>query len=212
MYSVEVQNLKIICCRLLYPVYRLYSLHPSKSNNDENNLHNAYFPQCSRHKLSSTTTKFKPKIAQILVSIIYTFAQLSPSVTDASKLTPKSVTYYYYFHFYLNFLGKHFSGDTNWVVNENDAESVGHVEAGEEESFNCVVLGTLCNISFAFPSLVEQTKSDWVEACDTQGKRKIYISFVFYSFWKFYSLFWILEFYLIWFLRNRLYWDLFSLI
>ena len=43
---------------------------------------------------------------------------------------------------------------------ENDAESVGHVEAGEEESFNCVVLGTLCNISFAFPSLVEQRKSD----------------------------------------------------
>jgi len=43
--------------------------------------------------------------------------------------------------------------------------------------------------------------------------KKFFISFVFYSFWKFYSLFWILEFYyLIWFLRKRLYWELFSLI
>ena len=43
-------------------------------------------------------------------------------------------------------------------------------------------------------------------------KQKFFISFVFFSFWKFYSLFWILEFYLIWFLRKRFYWELFSLI
>jgi hypothetical protein len=52
------------------------------------------------------------------------------------------------------------------VVIENEAESVGSLDGASficvvaEASFNCVVVGILWNISFAFRFCFAQTKSD----------------------------------------------------